>query len=102
MTKINAAVSSANVRFMKLGRAVTKLKESIEETGSSDPVELVKAQYPNWEELTRDEFDGKTWYIREMLLPLLDKKSKDVFEEIYQEEEAKILGSEEVIEKYSW
>ena len=102
MAKINAAVSSANVRFMKLGRAITKLKESIETTGSSDPVELVKAQYPNWEQMTRDEFDGKVWYIREMLMPILEKNSKEVFEDIYAEEEAKILGSEEVIEKYSW
>jgi hypothetical protein len=102
MAKINAAVSSANIRFMKLGRAVTKLKESIEETGSKETVELAKHQYPNWKEMTRDEFEGKVWYIREMLLPILDKDSKEVFEDIYAEEEAKILGSEEVIEKYSW
>jgi len=102
MAKINAAVSSANVRFMKLGRAVSKLKETIEETGSKEPVELVKHQYPNWEDMTKDEFDGKVWYIREMLLPILNRDPNDVFEEFYQEEEARILGSEEVIEKYSW
>jgi len=97
------AVQRANVRFSKLGKSVKELKAIIEETGSDAPIEeYAKKFYPEWETMTQEEFENKQWYIKERLLPLVDKDPKEVYESIVDEEQAKLLDEEEVVDTFGW
>ena len=100
--RIGAAEQAANIRFTKLARKLREAKKAQEEIKSTEPVDLMPIMYPDSENLAEDEYDKKLWYLTEMLLPLITKAPEEVYEDIYLEEEAKVLPSENVIKQNAW
>ena len=100
--QLGAAVQAANVRFTKLSKSVKKLKAAIATTKSSEPVDLMTSIYPDADKMTEDEYDKKLRYIGTMLLPLVERDPDEVYQEIYLEEEAKLLPSDKVVERNGW
>ena len=100
--QLGAAVQAANVRFTKLSKSVKKLKQAIEDKGSSEPVDLMTSMYPTADKMTEDEYDKKLWYVETMLMPLVTRVPDEVYQEIYLEEEAKLLPSDKVVEQNGW
>jgi len=97
------AIQRTNVKMNKIShkmKDVRKIVEAIE--GEVFTEELTKILYPEWEEMSMEEFENKTWYVEEKLLPLLSKSPEDVYQEVLDEEQAKLLPIEKAKKKFTW
>ena len=98
------AIENTNVKFMKLAKSIKELKSILDAKPDlkDHPAELVKVYYPDWEEMTPDEFSGKEWYIEERLLPLVGKNPNEVYNDMLLEEDAKLSNPDDVVENFGW
>ena len=96
------AIQKANIRMHKLSHTMRELKAIVEAEPDITPVEATKILYEDWENLTLDQFEGKTWYVEEKLLPLLNKDPKEVYTEALEEEQAKLLSIDDAQTKFTW
>ena len=96
------AVQKANVRMHKLSHTMKEVRLFTEATPEITIEELTKLLYPDWEEFTKEEFEGKEWYVEEKLVPLLTKNPADVYQEALEEEQAKILSVDDAKKEFTW
>ena len=97
------AIQRTNVKMNKISkkmRDVRKLVDAVE--GEVFAEEITKILYPEWEEMTLEDFENKTWYVEEKLLPLLSQSPDDVYQEVLEEEQAKLLPIEKAKKKFVW
>lgn len=95
-------VQKANIRMHKLSHTMKEVRLVTEAQPDITIEELTKVLYPNWEDLTKDEFEGKEWYVEEKLVPLLAKNPKEVYHEALEEEAAKILSVTDAEKEFTW
>ncbi len=96
------AVQKANMRMHKLSHVMREVRIFTTENPDILVNELTKLLYPDWEELTLDQFEGKEWYVEEKLLPLLKKDPADVYQEALEEEQAKVLSVDDAKKEFTW
>jgi len=96
------AVQKTNVKMHKLTHVMKQVKLYKTENPDITVDELTKKLYPNWEELTMEQFENKEWYVEEMLLPLLTQNSNDVYQKALEEEQAKLLSIDDAKKEFSW
>ena len=95
------AKQRANVKFARLAKSMKPLKAMVTDNPEMLGEELTKILYPEWEEMTLEDFEGKVWYVQEKLIPILDK-SDQVYDEMIEEEQAKLLDIDQAKTKLGW
>ena len=91
-------IQKVNTKMAKLApqiRAIIAME-------TREPIDITKTLYPEWETMTKKDFEGKEWYVTEKLIPLLDRDSADVYNEMLEEERIKGLTKDEAVEQLSW
>jgi len=53
------AVQRTNEKFLKLSRVMKKLKKAKENDADGSVEELTQVLYPEWKDMTREEFENK-------------------------------------------
>jgi len=97
------AIQRTNVKMNKIAKKMKEVRKIIDAwEGEVFAEELTKVLYPDWEEMTMEDFENKTWYVEEKLLPLLTKEPKEVYQEVLDEEQAKLLPIEKAKETFTW
>ncbi len=91
-------VQKVNSRMAKLAPQIRAIKA----LDTREPIDVTKILYPEWETMTKKDFEGKAWYVEERLLPLLDRESEDVYNEMLEEERVRGLTQEEAVKQLSW
>ena len=91
-------ITKANAKMAKIAPQIRAIKamETVE------PVDVTKTLYPDWETMTKKEFEGKQWYVEEKLIPLVERDSKEVYHELLEQERVSGMSVEEAEESFSW
>lgn len=96
------AVSRTNVKMAKLSRKMKFIKSIMAAEPETSVDALTKLLYPDWENMTQEKFENVEWYVKDMLLPLLETSPEEVYKEALDEEQSKLLTQDEAKEKYTW
>ena len=91
-------IQKANAKMAKIAPQIRAIKamETVE------PIDVTKILYPEWETMTKKDFEGKQWYVEEKLIPLVARDSADVYDELLEQERVNGLSQDEAREMLSW
>ena len=96
------AVQRTNVKMAKISAKMKTVRSIVEAQPDITDEELTQLLYPEWETFTREDFENKEWYVTEKLRPLLDKSPEEVYQEVLDEEQAKMLSIDDAKAKFTW
>jgi len=91
-------IQKANAKMAKIAPQIRAIKAM----DTVDAVDVTKTLYPDWQEMTKKDFEGKQWYVTEKLIPLVERDSKEVYHELLEQERVNGLTVEEAEESLSW
>ncbi len=91
-------IQKANAKMAKIAPQIRAIKES----ESKDPIDPTKMLHPEWETMSKKDFEGKCWYVEEKLLTLVDRDSTEVYDELLEQERVNGLSVDEAKEMLTW
>jgi len=91
-------ITKANAKMAKIAPQIRAIKAM----DTKEPIDVTKILYPEWEVMTKRDFEGKQWYVEERLIPLIDRDSTEVYDEILEQERVNGLSIDEAKEMLTW